>query len=76
MNLPAPGEWPCQSDSDPDSSVRLVSFLYRLLRDGARVPSDVEQIAIDIGRHDKMPRFTNPHLESYARSLAAFLEKQ
>jgi hypothetical protein len=77
-DIPADGQWPCQQDITPDGNERLVGFLYRLLRDGASAPGDVEQIAIDVTpiaqrRHDAVVDYTNPHLERYARSLAAHL---
>lgn len=74
--LPAPGDWPCQQNADNpevDQCPRLVSFLYVLLRDGAKAPGDVEQHAINAADGDAMPVFTNPHLERYARSMAAHL---
>lgn len=74
--VPRPGDWPCQQSPilrEVDNNPRLVSFLYLLLRDGADAPGDVEQLAINAGADDVMPVFTNPHLEKYARSLAAHL---
>lgn len=76
-HVPEPGEWPCQQRplTDAEVSPRLVAFLYRLLRDGASAPSDVEEHAIQAGLSDSMPHFTNCHMELYARSLAAHLLK-
>lgn len=73
--LPPDGEWPCHTTplTDAQAPPRLVAFLYRLLRDGAAAPADVEEHAIQVGTHEAMPTFTNTHLELYARSLAAYL---
>lgn len=72
--LPAAGSWPCQHAPDPKSPEALVSFLYRVLRDGAPQPADVENHAIQAATGGQAPiAFTNPHLEAYARSLAGLL---
>jgi hypothetical protein len=71
---PADGEWPCQHDPVTERTPpRLLAFLYVLLRDGAAAPGDVEQHAINAGRSPRGTRYTNPHLETYAHSLAGFL---
>lgn len=76
--VPKDGEWPCQfdptSDTAPDLPPRLVAFLYRLLRDGAAAPGDIENHAIQAtGAEDGHVTYTNAHIEAYARSLAGFL---
>lgn len=75
--FPEPGKWPCQSVPLPlpaaQQTPTLVNFLYRLLRDGAQAPGDVENHAIQARRGEELAVFTNPHLEQYARSLAAYL---
>lgn len=73
-DVPAPGDWPCQTAPEPRSE-RLVAFLYVLLRDGMKAPGDVEQVAINVSAsgHDERVEYTNPHLESYARALATRL---
>lgn len=70
--VPAPGDWPCQDDaaSVPEP---LVAFLYRVLRDGAGTPGEVEEHAIQALVKEGPVAFTNPHLEWYARSLASAL---
>lgn len=75
--LPADGEWPCQQvplASTAEMFPRLHAFLYRLLRDGAQAPGDVEHHALQ-ARDAKqgLVQYTNPHLEKYADSLATFL---
>jgi hypothetical protein len=74
-DLPAKGDWPCQQRpvTDEQADPRLVAFFYRLLRDGAQAPSDVEEHAIQARTHDGPPVYTNCHLELYARSLVASL---
>lgn len=72
--LPLPGhDWPCQTIPRSDLPPKLVAFLYRVLRDGASAPSDVEGHAIQAGRHTEDPAYTNGHLEMYARALATYL---
>jgi hypothetical protein len=73
---PKKGDWPCQQKpvTDEQADPRLVAFMYRLLRDGAQAPGDVENHAIQARIHgDGWPEFTNCHLELYARSLVASL---
>jgi hypothetical protein len=73
--VPGEGEWPCQRTPVGDAVIppRLLAFLYVLLRDGAAAPGDVEQHAINAGRSPRGTRYTNPHLEEYARALGGFL---
>lgn len=75
--VPADGEWPCQfdptADTAPDLPPRLVAFAYRLLRDGAPSPGDVENHAIQSEGCGADTSYTNPHLHAYARALAGFL---
>lgn len=77
-DLPEQGEWPCQRPpmEDPENE-RLVAFLYRLVRDGAKSPGDVEQHALAVRNYhpftDGAVAYTNSHLEAYARSMASFL---
>lgn len=70
--LPRRGEWPCQTERPQYVPPRLKAALYRLLRDHVR-PGDMEQVAIDVAPHTINSTFTNPHLEAYAESLAAYL---
>lgn len=71
--IPAPGEWPCQTQHRPELyGVRLHAFLYVLLRDGAKAPGDIEQNAINAAAGPHFD-FTNPWIESYAHALATFL---
>lgn len=74
-DVPADGEWPCQHYPGSRSPFppRIVPFLYRLLRDGATAPGDVENHAIQAGKSPEGTVYTNPHLEAYARSLAGYL---
>lgn len=65
--------WPCRATPNPLPPPRLHAFLYRLLRDGATAPGDVEQIALDVSDHNADARFTNPHLDAYARALVTHL---
>lgn len=72
-------EWPCQTEAwidgpDLHDHERLVAFLYRLLRDGARSPGDVENHAIQVkdSRRGEVT-YTNAHLRAYAASLASYL---
>lgn len=75
--VPAKGEWPCQQRpvTDEQSDPRLVAFMYRILRDGARCPGDIENHAIQarLSGSREWPEFTNCHLEMLARSLVASL---
>lgn len=78
LPLPQPGQWPCQTEVFGAAMgralpPRLVPFLYRLLRDGASNPGQVEQIGVDVAHHKRDTTFTNPHLEQYALALAVFL---
>lgn len=70
-----PIDWPCQTQPSEDLPEWLVAFLYRLLRDGATAPSDVEAHAIQACKHpiEGPLGYTNAHLEGYARSLATAL---
>lgn len=74
-HIPVRGDWPCQQEPvwHPERHPRLVAFMYRLLRDGAQAPGDVEQHAIQAGLSDEYPIFTNPHLEQYALALVQHL---
>jgi hypothetical protein len=73
-------DWPCRHypGSRHGLPPRLVGFLYALLRDGAESPGDVEQLAINVRDIRPAPGtvYTNPHLESYARSLAGYMLNQ
>lgn len=71
-------DWPCRHfpGSVEPFPPRLVAFLYVLLRDGASAPGDVEQHGLNVRKADDGLIYTNPHLESYARSLAGFLLNQ
>lgn len=71
-------DWPCRHfpGSVEPFPPRLVAFLYVLLRDGARAPGDVEQHGLNVRKADDGLIYTNPHLESYARSLAGYLLNQ
>lgn len=74
--LPGPAGWPCQAKVRTEHGhERLVAFMYRLLRDGASAPSDVEEHAIAVGVHEgtRPVHYTNAHLEAYARSLSNYL---
>lgn len=71
-DYPAEGQWPCQH-RPAIRPIRLVAFLYVLLRDGASAPGDVEQHAINAGRSPEGTVFTNPHVQAYAESLAGYL---
>lgn len=64
--------WPCRHLRADDPPPRLHAFLYRLLRDGAPSPGDVEQHALVVADNDRRTEFTNPHLDEYARSLISF----
>lgn len=69
--LPAAGSWPCQHAAEPKTPEMLVAFLYRCLRDGASVPGEIEEHAIQAAAGGQDPvAYTNPHLEAYARALA------
>lgn len=73
---PHDGEWPCQQQPITVGTYPvLTAFLYRLLRDGAQSPGDVEGHAIQARLSDtrEPTKYTNPHLEAYARALAASL---
>lgn len=73
--MPEPGQWPCQAKADY-SHERLVAFLYRVIRDGASVPGEIEEHAIAVGVHSTSlakVEYTNPHIEGYARALAHYL---
>lgn len=71
---PLDGEWPCQQTPiAPDAYPQLTAFMYRLLRDGASAPGDVEAHAIQARLSTEPAVYTNPHLRSYARSLIASL---
>lgn len=74
---PPKGSWPCQTAPIVVGvHPRLIAFLYVLLRNGASAPGDVEQIAVNVQGYTKGDTevdYTNPHLESYALSLATFL---
>jgi hypothetical protein len=77
-DYPGPGEWPCQRVVTPEEAAQLppalVAFCYRLLRDGAQAPADVETHAIQAAKSRvERTTYTNPHLESYAYALAAHL---
>lgn len=74
--VPEKGEWPCQHMpvTDEQADPRMVAFFYRLLRDGATSPGDIENHAIQARLHGKeWPEFTNCHLEMLARSLVMSL---
>jgi hypothetical protein len=71
--VPPDGEWPCQMTPRGDLPVRLVAFMYRLLRDGASGPGDVEGHLLQAGLHDEDPRYTNCHLEMLARAHVTWL---
>lgn len=73
VHLPLDGDWPCQTEPVPVSEA-LVRFLYLALRDGANTTGDIEELAIRSkqGGTDDV-KYTNPHLEAYARSLATYL---
>jgi hypothetical protein len=66
-------DWPCRHELASASPPRLRAFLYRLLRDGAKAPGDVEQIALDARNASRGTVYTNPHLDAYAKSLVTFL---
>lgn len=66
-------DWPCRKPPALHPPLRLHAFLYRLLRDGASAPGDVEQIALDVTQHTDAVTFTNPHLDAYARALVTHL---
>jgi hypothetical protein len=76
-DYPPPGEWPCQTEAPDEITLppRLVGFLYRLLRDGAKTPGEVESIALAVRQYEDgdVVSYANAHLQSYARSLARFL---
>lgn len=50
----------------------LVGFLYTLMRDDV-VPGRVEKLVMNGEEHPPPYEFSNPHLEAYARELAARL---
>ncbi len=50
----------------------LVGFLYTLMRDDV-VPGHVEKLVMSGETHPPPYKFSNPHLEAYARELAARL---
>ncbi len=50
----------------------LVGFLYTLMRDDL-VPGRVEELVMGGETHPPPYKFSNPHLEAYARELAARL---
>lgn len=51
---------------------KLVGMLYILMRDDL-VPGRVEKLVQDGENHPPPYKFSNPHLEAYARELAARL---
>lgn len=79
MDNPKQGDWPCQVEVGAEARIppRLEKFLYRLLRDGATSPGDVEHHAVEsqVSQEDGEVLYTNPHLQAYARSLAAYLTR-
>lgn len=73
--LPERGErWPCQTPQLGEAPARLLGALYVIIRDHMQ-PGDVEQVMLHVRRYraSEVVEFTNPHLESYARALCAFL---
>lgn len=64
--------WPCRHLRADDPPPRLHAFLYRILRDGAASPGDVEQHALVVADNGTDTQFTNGHLDEYARSLISF----
>lgn len=72
--IPREGNWPCQQPPvDEDTEPRLVGFLYRLLRDGAPSPGDVEAHLVQVIPDHAQATYTNLHLWALARAHAAFL---
>lgn len=73
--IPPAGEWPCQALPEGDLPVRAVAFMYRLLRDGATGPGDVEGHLLQARLHDGEgdPLYTNCHLEMLARAHVTWL---
>lgn len=73
--IPPAGEWPCQALPEGDLPVRAVAFMYRLLRDGASGPGDVEGHLLQARLHDGEgdPLYTNCHLEMLARAHVTWL---
>lgn len=68
---PDSSEWPCKTPSRP-APPRLISALYVLMRDYVH-PGDLEEVCIHAHDATTDVKYTNPHLESYARSLATYL---
>jgi hypothetical protein len=71
--IPDEGDWPCQTAPAGDLPVRAVAFFYRLLRDGAPTPGDVEAHMLQARKHDEDPSYTNCHLEMLARAHVTWL---
>lgn len=70
---PDPGSdrWPCRT-APAGGPPRLVAALYLLLRDEV-FAGDMEGLMLHVRGATADIEYTNPHLESYARSLAAYL---
>jgi hypothetical protein len=66
-------EWPCRHPAAVDPPPRLKAFLYRLVRDGAPAPGDVEHMALTVAGSTAETTYTNEHLEAYALALITFL---
>lgn len=66
-------EWPCRHPAAVDPPPRLKAFLFRLLRDGAPAPGDVEHMALVVAQSGPDTEYTNEHLEAYALSLITYL---
>lgn len=69
---PLDGQWPCQHAPMPNPPPRLLGALYCLMRDHVS-PGDLEQVMLNVEGQVPGTRFTNPHLEWYARALCTYL---
>lgn len=73
MTFQPAAPFPCQTTPSEDAELpqRLVSALYRLLRDHVQ-PGELELACMNAASRGPIS-FTNPHLERYAKALATYL---